>query len=88
MALSSSSTIEQVKEHLLARGISEETAERFSSNGICGLAFFSLTEDDLKELVPLIGARIKVRGIIKDIKEVSSITVVYEVHYYCFVYYL
>lgn len=61
MALTVDSTVSEVKEHLLERGIPETVAEDFSKNMICGQAFFNLTEDDLKELAPMIGVRTKLR---------------------------
>lgn len=67
MALNTASTVGEVKELLLRMGISEEIAETFSRNEICGQAFLALTEGDLKELVPMIGARIKIREVIKEV---------------------
>lgn len=39
----------------------EDIIQRFSKNKICGSTFLSLTEDDLKELLPVIGERVRVR---------------------------
>ncbi len=67
--ISVGSTVSEVKEYLLDRGIPEKVAEDFYRNKICGQAFFNLTEDDLKELVPLIGIRAKLREMVKKVKK-------------------
>ncbi len=47
-----------------------EVAENFCSNKVSGQAFLKLTEDDIKELVPFIGVRTEIRGILKELKTV------------------
>ena len=47
-----------------------ELVQRFSKNKICGCTFLSLTEEDLKELLPVIGERVRVRQLLKEIKQV------------------
>ena len=51
-----------------------EILQRFSKNKICGCTFLGLTEEDLKELLPVIGERIRVRQLLKEIKQVYSVT--------------
>ena len=42
-------------------GVHEDVTRSFTQNRINGLGFLSLIEDDLKELVPVIGDRICIR---------------------------
>ena len=42
-------------------GIHEDVVKSFSENRINGLGFFSLTEDEFNELIPMIGDRVTVR---------------------------
>lgn len=66
------SSPEEVKEYLLKKGITEKICEDFYNNDICGQAFFNLTESDLKEMVPSIGVRTKVREILKEHRKVIA----------------
>lgn len=63
-------TVSELKEYLLEKGISEDAVENFEKNEVCGGAFIELTEDDLKELVPLVGVRAAVRAILKEHQKV------------------
>ena len=49
--------------HLEEAGVHEDVTRSFTQNRIDGLGFLSLTEDDLKELIPVVGDRISVRKI-------------------------
>lgn len=49
--------IDDLNDYLLEKGISVNIAEEFHHNKVCGAAFLSLTEEDLRELVPLVGVR-------------------------------
>jgi len=53
--LLSSSSIEEVKEYLLDNGIDDEIVDNFRRNKVDGSALVKLTEEDVKELVPLVG---------------------------------
>ena len=66
--LLSSSSIEEVKEYLLDNGIDDEIADNFRRNKVDGSALVKLTEEDVKELVPLVGVRPAVREILQTIK--------------------
>ena len=50
---------------LEAKGFHENIISAFIRNRICGKTFLALTEDDLKELVPVIGDRVHVREILQ-----------------------
>ena len=50
---------QQLADYLRGKGMRTEVAKSFEDNLIDGEAFVSMTEDDLKELVPVIGDRIK-----------------------------
>jgi len=62
---------QQLSDYLLSSGIREECAAAFTDNMINGEAFFSLSEEDLKELLPVIGDRILIRKLLKKLSEVS-----------------
>ena len=75
MALSFSiedATVSQIGDYLLERGISDDVVDNFHRNQICGQAFLNLTDEDVKELVPPIGIRIKIREILRQHQKVSS----------------
>ena len=46
----------------------------FSRNRISGATFMGLSEDDLKDLVPVIGDRVNVRKLLVEAREVQSFT--------------
>lgn len=50
-------------------GVHEDVTRSFTKNRINGMGFLSLTEDDLKELVPVIGDRISVRKLKEEFKK-------------------
>lgn len=50
-----------------------EIVQRFSKNKICGCTYLGLTEEDLKELLPVIGERVHVRQLLKEIKQVNTL---------------
>lgn len=62
--------VEELRDFIEERGVCEEIAENFERIRISGKAFLKLTEDDVKELVPIIGVR---REILKEYKEVSKV---------------
>ena len=64
-------SVEELKDYLLQRGVCEEAATNFQRNRVSGLAFLKLTEDDLKEFVPLIGVQTDIRDILKEHQKVS-----------------
>ena len=56
-------TIEDVCKILVEQSVSEQIVQSFRSNGISGEIFESLTEENIKEVVPKIVDRVKVRNI-------------------------
>ena len=50
-------------------GVHEDVTRSFTENRINGMGFLSLTEEDLKELVPVIGDRISVRKLKENFKK-------------------
>lgn len=65
-------TCNDFTDFLMKEGFHEDIISRsFSSNRICGASFCSLTEEDLKELLPVIGDRARVRKLLQDVKEVK-----------------
>ena len=60
--------------YLEDKNFDEDIVQRFSRNKICGFTFLSLSEDDLKELLPVIGERVRVRQFLKETKQVCSHT--------------
>lgn len=64
-------------EFLVREGFHEDVVSSFSNNRICGRTFVQLTEDDLKELLPVIGDRVRIRQLLNEIHQVSSHKVCY-----------
>ena len=52
---------------LLRKGFHEDIVLTFNENRICGQAFCEMTEEDLKELLPVIGDRIRIRKLMKEV---------------------
>ena len=61
---------QELSHYLLSNGMRQEIGEVFQANMINGDAFFSLSEEDLKELLPVIGDRALVRKLLKKLREV------------------
>ena len=55
---------------LEAKGVYEDVVSTFVNNRICGRTFLTLTEDDLKELVPIIGDRVYIRELLQRERKV------------------
>ena len=58
---------EELEEYLVEKGICSQTAAAFRKNLVTGEAFLELTGEDIKELVPLIGVRTRVRDLLKEV---------------------
>lgn len=56
---------EDLGHFLEAEGVHEDAVSTFVNNRICGQTFLALTEDDLKELVPIIGDRVYIRELLQ-----------------------
>lgn len=66
-------TVDELKDFLLQKGIDEEVVCDFQRNRVSGQSFVELTEEDLKELVPLVGVRTTIRRILQECQRVSTI---------------
>lgn len=60
----------EFNEFLVKKGFHEDVVSSFYNNRICGATFSDLTEEDLKELLPVIGDRARVRRLLQEVKEV------------------
>ena len=65
---------QEFADFLLERGVHEDAAAAFLSNRISGENFLSISEDDLKDLLPVIGDRITVRKILQEFKVGLNVT--------------
>lgn len=63
---------EEFSEFLEAQGAHGDIIASFSSNRISGEVFLNLSEDDLKELLPVIGDRVYVRRLLQNALETTS----------------
>ena len=63
-------TCSEFSDFLMKEGFHEDVISSFSSNRICGASFCALTEEDLKELLPVIGDRVRIRRLLQEVKEV------------------
>ena len=65
---------------LEAEGFHEDIVSVFIGNRICGNSFLALTEDDLKELVPIIGDRVRVREVLqRERKVIISVANIFQI---------
>lgn len=65
--------VEEFCEFLVVeRALHPDLKATFSENRVSGAVFLDLTEEDLKELVPVLGDRTKVRKLLQETKEVSE----------------
>lgn len=62
-------------EFLTDKGFHEEIVSSFSSNRVNGANFFDLTDEDLKEMLPVVGDRAHIRRLMRDLKEVNEIRI-------------
>lgn len=53
-------------DYLLEEGFHEDIVSAFTKNRIRGEDFLEMTEEDLKELLPVVGDRIHVRKLLKS----------------------
>ena len=66
---------QQLADYLRREGMRMEVAKSFEDNLIDGEAFVSMTEEDLKELVPVISDRIKMRKLIKMLSDLLEVCI-------------
>ena len=63
-------TCSEFSEYLMREGVHEAVIELFSHNRICGETFCDLNEEDLKELLPVVGDRVHISRLLNDAIEV------------------
>jgi len=63
-------SVDTLAEFLVSKGIRNLLAAEFRRNLVSGSVFLKLTEEDLKELAPLIGERVQLREILKQCRAV------------------
>ena len=56
----------EFSDYLLAKGLHEDVVSKIVGNRINGQFFISLSEDEVKELAPVIGDRICLRKILDE----------------------
>ena len=61
-------TCSEFSEYLTREGVHEEVIETFLRNRICGKTFCDLNEEDLKELLPVVGDRVRIRRLLKEVR--------------------
>lgn len=65
--------IDEFCDYLLKeKGFHSDVVTSFNRNRISGATFLDLSEEDLKDLVPVIGDRVDVRKLLVQLKEVKS----------------
>lgn len=52
---------------LVKEGFHEDVVSAFTANRICGQTFIEMTDEDIKELLPVIGDRIRIRKLLKGV---------------------
>ena len=63
-------TCSEFSEYLTREGVHEEVIELFSRNRICGETFCDLNEEDLKELLPVVGDSVRIRRLLNEATKV------------------
>ena len=61
----------QLKEYLAGKKNSSKTLECLASQMVSGLSLTLLSDEDMKEVIPMLGDRVIVRNIIRNLKQVS-----------------
>ena len=62
-------SVEQPCEHLREKAVNETAITILEEECISGAIFTRLTDDDLKDLIPQVGARLSVSMVLRDLKE-------------------
>ena len=70
---------------LTEKGVHSDVVASFSRNRICGVTFLTFSEDDLKELLPVIGGRVTVRNLLLEVRKVCCVIILSGP---CYVYYV
>ena len=64
--------VSQFSDYLQDLEFSESVSHKFEENEISGSTFLALEEEDLKELVPVMGIRIKLKELMRTLKKEVS----------------
>lgn len=59
--------VEEMADYLLEKGVPPDMVSNFETNLVNGKSFLKLTDEDLKELVPVLGLRAEIRDILKNV---------------------
>ena len=51
----------------MKEGFHEDVVSAFTANRICGQTFIEMTDEDIKELLPVIVERIQIRKLLKGV---------------------
>ena len=62
---------EEFGEFLLSKGINSDVISAIISHRVCGELFVSLSDDELKEIAPSIGDRIRLRKVLTEARKVE-----------------
>ena len=68
MAEMSAVDVEEFCDYLKEKGFDDDVVEHFWCNAVSLTTFLLLEEVDLKELVPMIGNRVKIRELLRTLK--------------------
>jgi len=63
--------VDEFADYLEEEGIGEEVVKSFKENKICGATFLELQNEELKEFVPVVGSRVKVRKLLENMTQVN-----------------
>ena len=69
-------SVEELADYLEEEGMDKEVAKSFKENRkFCGATFLQLQNDELKELVPVIGSRVKVHKLLENAIQVGGLNI-------------
>lgn len=59
--------VEELADFLIEQGVPSDVVSNFEKNLVTGKSFLKLSEEDLKELAPILGVRTEIRDILKKV---------------------
>ena len=68
---------DDLRDFLVKEGYHEDVVSTFSTNRICSQTFLEMTDEDLKELIPVMGDRIRVRKLLKSVVPQTLVRLLY-----------
>lgn len=66
--------LDEFCDYLLEKGFHSDVMTSFNRNRVSGVTFLALSDDDLKDLVPVIGDRVNVHKLLVEAREVQCTT--------------